>query len=676
MDGNKSGGPTVEQVTMGNAFGSSSRDTEGMVAAAAAVKTIDGSQFYTDGQDLEHNNNPEETGYPGPGPIVVESDGQKNLHQVSESDTCQQQGDYKRECLQGDDDAGTPVDNTAETQKDDDDDDRILRSEGAEGKTLDNQSPSKDVKDKFNTGKLQLVDKAYEATELICEEPVPLSPIPEAEVELSTPSPPPPPTPHRNNPSKQAESPVCNLLDESQQTTPLSQSTSQASYHGQNLPLKTRQQANDTCKFLYNGEETCKKDTEITKASEEEEADIKSQKLEDKDIIIEDNTHQGNFKQIDEEISIKTNQGAADCKNTTCGMEKDGTLTKVKDNAQCRDTEITNRVPVHDKSHAGQLNSGSEGQSAGHTVKPDSSTGTNQVRNDNNVTAYDNVISTLSGHEYTPIDKQRGVQGSNTGQASHGENIKQNSPLESCSKKDINDADDEYEILTDDTLDSDIDMPVKTEDVPQKKGKKKSLSFRAIGSNLRSVFKGKSKSKQDALRGDISSDIGARLSQSPTPATTQKLSTSPPGDDIETQGQNGGATNLSHLSTTKQPVEALNKTSALPEIVVHDAPNGAASKTEADNKGTEETKTEHPSSSEHLEDPDAPERENPDSIKEASKNPAKRPPVSVSAWSRLQGIGAKKVTQDGASDLSSGGSLSSLASDDSLGTCQFFPTKL
>ena len=679
VDENKSGGPRVEQVTMGNAFGSSSRDTEGMAAAAAAVKTIDRSQFYTEGQDLEHNNNPEETGYPGPGPMVVKSDRQKNLHQVSESDACQQQGGYKGECLQGDDDAGTPVDNTAETQKDDDDDDGLLRSEGAEGKALDNQSPSKDAKDKFNAGKLQLVDKAYEATELICEEPVPLSPIPEAEVEVSTPSPPPPPTPDRNNPSNQAESPVCTLLDESQQTTPLSQSTTQVSYHGQNLPLKTRQESNDTCKFLYNEEETCKKDTEITKASEEGEADIKSQKLEDKDIILEDDSHQGNFKQIDEEISIKTNQGTADCKNTTCDMEKDAALTKVKDNAnaQCRDTEITDRVPIHDKSHAGQLNSGSEGQSAGHTTKPDSSTVTNQVRNDNNVTAYDNVISTLSGHEYTPIDKQCGVQGSNTGQDSHGENNKQNSLLESCSKKDINDADDEYEILTDDTLDSDIDMPVKTEDVPQKKGKKKSLSFRAIGSNLRSVFKGKSKSKQDVLRSDISSDIGARLSQSPTSATTQKLSTSTPGNVvIETQGQNEGATNLSHLSTTKQPVEALNKTSSLPEIVVHDAPNGAASKTDDDNEGTEETKTEHPSGSEHLEDPDAPESENPDSIKETSRNSAKRPPVSGSAWSRLQGIGAKKVAQDGASALSSGGSLSSLASDDSLGTCQFFPTKL
>ena len=226
-------------------------------------------------------------------------------------------------------------------------------------------------------------------------------------------------------------------------------------------------------------------------------------------------------------------------------------------------------------------------------------------------------------------------------------------------------------------MDSDIDMPVKTEDVPQKKGKKKSLSFRAIGSNLRSVFKGKSKPKQEVLRSDISSDIGARLSQSPTPATTQKLSTSPPGDVvIETQGQNEGVTNLSHLSTAKQPVEALNKTSALPEIVVHDAPNGAASKTDGDNEETEETKTQHPSGSEHPKDPDTPESQDPDSIKEASKNSAKRPPVSGSAWSRLQGIGAKKVAQDGASDLSSGGSLSSLASDDSLGTCQFSPTKL
>ena len=74
-----------------------------------------------------------------------------------------------------------PVDNTAGTHKDSDDGDEVLRSEGAEGNTLDNQSPSKDVKDKFNAGKLQLVDKAYEATELICEEPVPLSPIPEAD---------------------------------------------------------------------------------------------------------------------------------------------------------------------------------------------------------------------------------------------------------------------------------------------------------------------------------------------------------------------------------------------------------------------------------------------------------------------------------------------------------------
>ena len=43
VDGNKSGGPLVEQVTMGNAFGSSSsRETgESMSAAAAAVKTID-----------------------------------------------------------------------------------------------------------------------------------------------------------------------------------------------------------------------------------------------------------------------------------------------------------------------------------------------------------------------------------------------------------------------------------------------------------------------------------------------------------------------------------------------------------------------------------------------------------------------------------------------------------
>ena len=204
VDGNKSGGPRVEQVIMGNAFGSSSRDTEGMAAAAAAVKTIDGSQFYTDGQDLEHNNNPEETGYPGS--IVVESDRQKTLRQVSESDACQQQGDYKRECSQGDDDTGTPVDNTAETQKDDDD--WVLRSEGAEENAFYNQSPSKDVKDKFNAGKLQLADKAYEATELICEEPVPLSPIPEAEVELSTPSSPPPPTLDRNNPSNQAESPM------------------------------------------------------------------------------------------------------------------------------------------------------------------------------------------------------------------------------------------------------------------------------------------------------------------------------------------------------------------------------------------------------------------------------------------------------------------------------------
>ena len=226
-------------------------------------------------------------------------------------------------------------------------------------------------------------------------------------------------------------------------------------------------------------------------------------------------------------------------------------------------------------------------------------------------------------HEYTSIDKRRRVQGSNTGQASHGENIKQNSPLESCSKKDINDADDEYEILTDDTLDSDIDMPVKTEDVPQKKGKKKSLSFRAIGSNLRSVFKGKSKSKHEVLRGDISSDIGARLSQSPTPATTQKLSTEYLLEMLilKTQGQNGGATNLSHLSTTKRTSgDIKQRKSSLPEIVVHDAPNGAASKTDdTDNEGTGEAKTEHPSGSEHPEDPDAAESQNPDSIKETSK---------------------------------------------------------
>ena len=70
-----------------------------------------------------------------------------------------------------------------------------------------------------------------------------------------------------------------------------------------------------------------KKTQKSQKSPEEEEADIRSQQHEDKDIIIEDNSDQGNFKQIDEEISIKTNQGTADCKNTTCGiMEKDGTF--------------------------------------------------------------------------------------------------------------------------------------------------------------------------------------------------------------------------------------------------------------------------------------------------------------------------------------------------------------
>ena len=664
VDGNKSGGPTSEQVTMGNAFGSSSRETEGMAGAAAAAKTINGARFYTDGQDLEHNNNPEETGYPGS--IVVESDRERNLRQVSEGDTCQQQGDNRRERLQGDEDAGTSVDNGVAHN-----DDQILRSKGAEGKTSHDESESENIKKKINNaGKLQLVDRAYEATELICEEPVPLSPIPEADAEVSTPSPPAPHTPDRNNPSAQAESPMYPLLEESQQTTSLSQSLTAVSHHRQNLPLKTQQQANDTCKFLYS-EETCKKNTEITKA--EEEADIKSQQLGDKDAIVEDNSHQSNFKKIDEEISIKTKQVTVDYENLTCNMDQDGPLT----NHQVKDKEImeiTDCIPSHGKSHAGQLNNGNEVQSAGHLMISDSSTGTNQVRNNNNVTAYDNVISTLSGHECTSIDKQHGVQGSDSEQAIHGENIKQNSSLERCSKKDTNDADDEYEILTDDTLDSDIDMPVKTEDVPQKKGKKKSLSFRAIGSNLRSVFKGKAKSKQDTAHGNISSDIGARLSQSPTPATTQKVSTSPPsdGNNIETNEPNGRTTNLSSKSKL---VEASNKASDLPEVIVHDAPNGAATNTNANNERTEDTRTEDPS--EHPEDPDALDSLHPDDIKdkETPKNFSKRPLVSGSAWSRLQGLGVKKVAQDGASDLSSSGGLSSLASDDSLGTC-FFPIKL
>ena len=639
VTGNKSGQRRDKQVSMGNAFGSSTKYTDEI----AAVKTIDGSQFYTTDQNLEHNN-PEEQRDP-----IVTLGNDINQEHLS---GYQQQGASLSEQFSGngeDDDAGTSVDDTSENKG--------VQQTGKKGEN------AQDTKIKLKEGRLLAVDKALEAAEYLCEGPVPLSPIPEAEIEV-TPSPPPDSRSSDSNRSFELESPVCPPFEESQQTTSQSPTTA---YHQHNHPPTKQQEADDTCKFPYS-DRTNKKQTEISKASNH---DIKPGKLQGKEVI-NDNRDQGTYKQVDEEISIKTKQDTTNG-NSVERMEEHNsggkTLTDVKGKRDEEEMEGIDNETLKQESHGGQTDCIREEHSArmhkGDTITSVDTAGNNGSGNDTGIITNDNTIITLSGQECTLTDKQQRVQGSVSGQTSEREDIKQAGLVE---KNTCQHNDDEFEVLTDDTLDtSDTDMPAKSNDPSQKKGKKKSLSFRAIGSSLRSAFKGKSKSKShvELPPGNAYSDIGARLSQNPTPSTGKKLSTRPPGGEgeIEVHEPNGGSTNLSQLSLNEAKVVLSKQSEQLPEVIVHEQQNGKSS----DTRGNA---TEQPeNASKDLDEPDAPNIQ-PDTKDEEPKISAKRPPVSGSAWSRLQGIGLKKVAQGGASDLSrtpSSGSLSSAASDDSFG---------
>ena len=648
LNRNKSGQPSDKQIIMGNAFGSSTKDTDG----GTVVKTIDGSQFYIADQNLEHNN-PE-----GPREPIVSLDHDTNQRHLRGVDGCQQQGGSHSRQLSGEgDDVGTSVDDADDHLKDED-----VQKAGKECKNAQDFS-SEDLKAKLKENKLLLVDKAYDAAEYIDEEPVPLSPIPEADIEV-TPSPPPKSKPLDCNPSFEVESPTYPPLEETQQTTSQSPTTA---YLQHSLPPMEQQQAEDKCKFLYN-EETNKKQTETSKASNEDE--YKSRKLEGVEVIA-DNSDQDAFKQVDEEISIKTTVNG----DLTGNMEKNNTGSKTLTNSEeKREEEMeigTNGTLKSDdsQSHTGQSDCIRDTHAAGmhkeNTIASDDSTGTNKA----GIIAHDNTII----QEYTSNDKQQGVQGSVSGQTSDRKDIKKAGLLEQNTSEDN---DEEFEVLTDDTLDtSDTDMPAKSEDTSQKKGKKKSLSFRAIGSSLRSAFKGKSKSKSELPPGSASSDIGERLSQSPRTSTGQKLSTKPSdkGNEIEIHESNGKSTNLSKLSLNEAKVVLARQTDELPEVIVHEQANGSIGKTGNTKSGTEVASQQNGNASKHLDEPDAPTAQS-DTSDEAPKTSAKRPPVSGSAWSRLQGTGLKKVAQDGAPDLSrspSSGSLSSAASDDSLGKFPF-----
>ena len=658
---------------MGSAFGK----TE-------TVPTNEGSKFYTTvtGENLERSHSGE-SGCQGAGTLdpIVELDPsqlvQSSRRGNRENEGARGKNQQSQKPQNNGANEGTSVD-IAEGKSDDDKDAKLAKNASKKPrleihnettKTLQKDTADEDLTKEKNHEKITedaaptVIEKAYETLDLDLDdganaEPVPLSPILEVSTENEVMLIP-------------VIEPICKVhtagspaLDRSQrqsqlpQQSPVQKLSPASDWHQCNntsLSVKHSQEQqviDDTCRTSPGDTQTYKKDSEITKASQQQE-DLPLATLQnDTCNTVNGNGDQyGKFQHVDGEISLrkpetKTEIGESNnVKETTLKSNKkvvkiDESSEKSKKKSEKMETNNTKESPSVGKKDRSQRDKRKTADSI--TPASDGSKGIGEEEdtksNNNEFDTFTDKPNEVQSSRSPDETTTTGLLDCTSPQSGEASNDPESNKEES----------EEYEILTGDNLEEGMDS----------KGKKKPLSFRSIGYSLRSAFKGKSKPKEGGLP---NVEIGARLSQNTVSAIGKRLAYTAPGDETAVSEKRKESDEEQSETSEGKTTEDTNKVPV--DIIVHRNQNGVTG-TRTDKGDVQKEVTVIPDGAKVV--PDG---------KTESPVAQKRPPVSASAWSRLAGIGAKKAALDGGSggstgDLSrtsSSGSLSSATSDDSIG---------